>query len=242
MTEPAKRVLVVGGSHGIGFELVKMLLARGMEVTTVSRTTGRLESEGLLSSEALQHHPCDVVKDDLTNIAFPDELSGFVYCPGSINLGPLRTLKMDALREDFELNVVAAAKCFQAVLPSLKASKNGTAVFFSTVAVDRGIAMHSSVAASKGAVQAMVKTWAAELAPTIRVNCIAPALTDTPLAKQLLATDAKKQAMAAKYPLNRIGDPADIAATASFLLSDQSSWITGQTIGVDGGMSAIVPL
>jgi len=242
MTEPNNRVLVIGGSHGIGFEIVKLLLERGTTVTAVSRTKERLESEGLLSRHDLDYFPCDVVEDDLSCIELPDQLTGFVYCPGSINLGSLRTLKLDALRRDFELNVVAATKCFQAALPSLKASGRGTAVFFSTVAVNRGIAMHSYVAAAKGALQAMVKTWAAELAPDIRVNCIAPALTETPLAKQLLTTEAKRQALTEKYPLGRIGTPTDIAAMANFLLSDQSGWITGQTIGVDGGMSAIVPL
>ena len=237
-----EHVLIIGGSHGISFELVKLLAARDVKITAISRSAGRLAEEGLLSVGSIEHIVCDVVAEAPTAPQLPEQLSGFVYCPGSINLGPVKAAKPEVLRQDFELNVVAAMSCFQAAIPALKASGSAAAVFFSTVAVNHGIAMHTYVAAAKGALQALAKTWAAELAPAIRVNCIAPALTDTPLAGKLLASDAKREAMAAKYPLGRFGDPADIASMADFLLSARSSWITGQTLGVDGGMSAIVPL
>jgi 3-oxoacyl-[acyl-carrier protein] reductase len=231
--------VVIGGSQGIGFELVKRLAAKGQQVVVISRHVGDLETSGLLSQGAVAHHVCDVVASDLPDI-LPERISRFVYCPGSIRLGPIGSVKLDRLREDLELNVIAAVKCFQTCLPSIKAAGNSSAVFFSTVAVDQGITMHSYVAAAKGALQALAKTWAAELAPSIRVNCIAPALTDTPLAKAFLSSDAKRSAMAEKYPLGRVGQAADMAAMADFLLSPEASWITGQTLHVDGGMSSIV--
>lgn len=234
--------LVVGGSHGIGLELVRRMVADGTQVTVVSRSAGELDSEGWLADGSVRHVACDIVQSELPQDAIADSISGFAYCPGSIRLGPLTSVKLDRMREDFELNVVSAIKCFQACLPALKSSGHGSAVFFSTVAVDHGITMHSYVAAAKGALQALAKTWAAELAPSVRVNCVAPALTDTPLAKSFLNSDAKREAMAEKYPLGRVGQPSDIAAMAAYLLSDHAGWITGQTIGVDGGMSGIVKI
>ncbi|KAA5540464.1 SDR family oxidoreductase [Roseiconus nitratireducens] len=234
--------LIVGGSHGISFELVKALLAAGGRVTALSRTEGQLSEEGLLGDESLQHLRYDVLQDEWPADQIPDSLTGFVYCPGTINLGAVRSVKADALRADLELNAVGALQTFQAVLRPLKASGAGSAVFFSTVAVDHGIAMHSYVAAAKGALQAMAKTWAAELAPRVRVNCVAPALTDTPLASGLLSDEGSRKTLAKKYPLGRLGSPVDMASAAAFLLSPQNSWITGQVIGVDGGMSSIVAL
>ncbi|MEM6981104.1 MAG: SDR family oxidoreductase [Planctomycetota bacterium] len=232
-------IVIIGGSHGIGFELVKRLAARGAQILNVSRTLGDLEASGLLD-QSVQHFEADVVTSDFPINPLPEKIGGFVYCPGSIRLGPVNSVKADRMREEFELNVVAATNYFQACLPALKASGHGSAVFYSTVAVNHGITMHSYVAAAKGALQALAKTWAAELAPTVRVNCVAPALTDTPLAKAFLSSDAKRQAMSEKYPLGRVGSAADIAAMTEFLLSSESGWITGQTLGVDGGMSGIV--
>lgn len=232
-------IVIIGGSHGIGFDLVKRLVASGRSVVTFSRTRGELDSSGLLQA-GVTAHQYDVTESDFPKDLLPERIAGFVYCPGSIRLGPVSSVKLDRLRDEFDLNVVGAVKCFQACLPAMKTQGGASAVFYSTVAVDHGITMHSYVAASKGALQALAKTWAAELAPAIRVNCIAPALTDTPLAKAFLSSDAKRQAMSEKYPMARIGDAADIAAMTEFLLSDTASWITGQTLGVDGGMSGIV--
>lgn len=238
----SSQILVIGGSHGISAELVKRLLARDVVVTAVCRTAGALSELRQSASERLRHVELDVIESSLSPDIIPERLDGFAYCPGSINLGPIKGAKLEKLREDIELNVVGAVKCFQAALPALKASQQASAVFFSTVAVNHGIAMHSYVAAAKGALQALAKTWAAELAPSIRVNCVAPALTETPLSSSLLSTESKRDAMAEKYPLGRFGQPQDIAAAADFLLSDQSDWMTGQVLGVDGGMSAIVRL
>jgi 3-oxoacyl-[acyl-carrier protein] reductase len=230
----SKNILVVGGSHGIGLGIVQRFLAIGADVTVVSRT-----GDALASLPAVEHVALDVTSDDIDTSRLPDRIDGLAYCPGSINLGPIRGLKASAMLEDFELNVVGAVKCLQAALPAMKAAERSSMVMFSTVAVSQGLPMHSSVAAAKGAVEGLTRSLAAELAPKIRVNCIAPSLTDTPLAERLLSSDQKRDAMAQRHPLKRIGQVEDIASIAEFLLSDHSGWITGQVIGVDGGMSAI---
>lgn len=230
----SKKILVVGGSHGIGLGIVQRFLAIGADLTVVSRTGDALES---LAS--VEHIALDVTSDDIDASRLPHRIDGLAYCPGSINLGPIRGLKASSMREDFELNVVGAVKCLQAALPAMKAAESSSMVMFSTVAVSQGLPMHSSVAAAKGAVEGLTRSLAAELAPKIRVNCIAPSLTDTPLAERLLSTNQKRDAMAQRHPLKRIGQVEDIASIAEFLLSDHSGWITGQVIGVDGGMSAI---
>jgi NAD(P)-dependent dehydrogenase (short-subunit alcohol dehydrogenase family) len=137
------------------------------------------------------------------------------------------------------LQVVGAVKAIQGILPNLKQAENASVVLFSTVAVQSGFNFHTQVSASKGAIEGLTRALAAELAPGIRVNCIAPSLTDTPLAGKLLNSDEKKEANAQRHPLKRIGTPSDIASMAAFLLSGASSWMTGQVLHVDGGMSSI---
>lgn len=234
MSEP-RQIVLVGGSHGIGFGIVERCLAGGHSVTVFSRSKACLE--GL---DRVQHVPLDVTSEELSADHLPSQIDGLVYCPGSINLGPLRGVKPEQLRSDFELNVVGAVKSIQVALPSLKRSAAASIVLFSTVAVETGLPMHTSVAASKGAIEALTRTWAAELSPKIRVNAVAPALTDTPLAERFLDGEEKRRAMADKYPLKRIGSIDDCAAAASFLLSPESGWITGQVLGVDGGLSRVV--
>lgn len=229
-----KQYLVVGGSHGIGQGLVHRLLSRGAGVTVASRT---LEDSDRV--EGLVHLQTDLMQDTLDPSRLPERLDGFAYCPGTINLGPLRQLSADALLEDFRLNVVAAVQCLQAASPAMKAAGTSSALLFSTVAVAQGMPMHASVAAVKGAVEGLTRSLAAELAPKIRVNCLAPGLTDTPLSARFLANEQKQAAMAERHPLKRYGEVSDIAAMAEFLLSDQASWITGQVIRVDGGMSTV---
>lgn len=226
--------VVVGGSHGIGLGLTQRLIESGASVTVVSRT-----DDQLVGLPGVTHLALDVLSENLSAEQLPSTINGFAYCPGSINLGPIRGVKPEALVEDFRLNVVGAVTTLQAALPGMKQAGHSAVVLFSTVAVAQGMKMHSSVAASKGAVEGLSRTLASELAPNIRVNCIAPALTDTPLAARLLSTEQKRAAMAEMYPLKRVGNVDDIAALAQFLLSDASSWITGQVIGADGGMSRL---
>ena len=228
-----KNFIIVGGSYGIGFGIVQQLSQAGANVTVLSRTPVVAELPNV------SHVSIDVVKDELEGALLPDVIDGLAYCPGSISLGPLRGLKLEQMREDFELNVISAIKCIQASLVGLKASDSSSIVLFSTVAVTQGLAMHSAVSAAKGAIEGLSRSLAAELAPQVRVNCIAPSLTDTPLASKLLANEQKKAAMDARHPLKRVGTVADISSMATYLLSDAATWITGQVIGVDGGMSSV---
>ncbi|KAA1261034.1 2-(S)-hydroxypropyl-CoM dehydrogenase [Rubripirellula obstinata] len=228
-----KNYVVVGGSHGIGFGLVGRLLARDAHVTVLSRTSENLAIDGVT------HVPFDVTADEIAADQLPSVIDGLAYCPGSINLGPLRGLKAESMLADFQLNVVGAVKCVQASLAAMKAAERSSIVTFSTVAVGQGLPMHASVAAAKGALEGLSRSLAAELAPKIRVNCIAPSLTDTPLASKLLSSDDKKAAMGKRHPLGRIGTVDDIAAMAEFLMTDLSTWMTGQVLAVDGGMSSL---
>jgi NAD(P)-dependent dehydrogenase (short-subunit alcohol dehydrogenase family) len=168
-----------------------------------------------------------------------DQVDGLVYCPGSIDLKPFGRIKPEQFIKDYELQVLGAVKCIQAVLPKLKKADNPSVVLFSTVAVQNGFNFHSLVASSKGAIEGLTRSLAAEFAPKIRVNAIAPSLTDTPLASRMLNSDAKREANDQRHPLKRIGKVEDIAHAAMYLLSDKSSWVTGQIFHVDGGMSSI---
>ncbi len=229
-----KNFVVVGGSHGIGFGIVQRLASQGNSVTVVSRTRERLEA-----LDHVTHVEFDVMLDTVTADDLPNMIHGFVYCPGSINLGSVRSLSSESMLEDYRLHVIGAVKCIQAALPGMKAAEKSSVVLFSTVAVAQGLPLHASVAACKGAVEGLARSLAAELAPKIRVNCIAPALTDTRLAEKFLSSDEKRAAMDQRYPLKRIGQVDDIASAACFLLSDEASWVTGQVLGVDGGMSTL---
>jgi 3-oxoacyl-[acyl-carrier protein] reductase len=229
-----KNYLVVGAGSGIGLALTKLLSEKGHKVyamTSQPENLGQLQNIELVQADFLS---ADWKGEDL-----PESLDGLVYCPGTINLKPIRGLKVDDFRHDFEVNVVGAVKVIQAALKALKKGGHASIVLFSTVAVAQGMPFHASIAAAKGAVEGLAKSLAAELAPTIRVNAIAPSLTETPLASRLLSSPEKMEASANRHPLKRIGQAGDIAHMAAFLLSDQTSWITGQVIGVDGGMAAL---
>ncbi len=222
--------LIVGGSKGIGEALSKSL-ANNHHVTVVARN-----SNTNLPASVQQ------MQLDVTTEIFNYEhavLDGLVYCPGTINLKPFARISETEFLEDFQINLVGAIKIIQANLPKLKQSNRGSIVLFSTVAVAQGMPFHSSVAASKGAIEGFAKSLAAELAPQIRVNVIAPSITNTPLAAKLLSSDDKIQKSGERHPLKRVGAAEDIAQMAEFLLSDKASWITGQVMAVDGGMSTL---
>ncbi len=226
--------VVVGGSKGMGLAIVKRLAAGGNHVTVLSRT-----AEQLAEIDNVTHVAVDVTKDDITADMLPESINGLAYCPGSINLRSFRALKPEVYREDFELNVVGAVKTISAALKAMKAAGSSSVLLFSTVAVGQGMARHASIAASKGALEGLARTLAAELSPHVRVNCIAPALTDTPLTERFFSDEAKAATIAANYPLARTGTVDDMAALGCFLLNGESSWITGQVLGVDGGMSTV---
>lgn len=232
----SKNYIVVGGSSGIGYALTKQLSEAGHNVTVLSRSIGEL---GSLSN--VTHIEHDVTSNDVPDLTL-DAIHGFVYCPGTINLKPFHGLKPEDFQHDFEVNVMGAVKTLQSMVKTLKKTEGASVVFFSTVAVAQGMSFHSSVAASKGALEGITRSLAAELATNVRVNCIAPSITDTPLASRILSSEDKKQHASDRHALKRVGKPEEIAKMANLLLSDDAGWITGQIIGVDGGMSAIRPL
>ncbi|HAT70014.1 SDR family NAD(P)-dependent oxidoreductase [Croceibacter atlanticus] len=227
-----KNIVLIGGSKGIGLSITE-LLQDDHNLFVASRTTGELDTS------LVTHLEFDVQKDDITSLNLPDQIDGLVFCPGSINLKPFKMLKPSDFEEDININFMSLVKAVHALLPKLKKSEQASLVFFSTVAVKVGMPFHTSVAAAKGAIEGFAKALAAEYAPTFRVNVIAPSLTDTPLAAQLLNNDKKREKMNDRHPLKRVGTTEDIAAIAKFLLTDQSAWITGQVFGVDGGMSTL---
>ncbi len=226
-----KNILIIGASSGIGHALAKQLELGGATLFTASRTA----PEGITST----HTELDIT-GEIDDLQIPDELHGLVYCAGSINLKPFARLKMKDFENDFQINVLGAVKVIQHSLKALKKADTSSIVLFSTVASKVGMNFHASIATAKSAVEGLAQSLAAELASqNIRVNVLAPSLTDTPLAKSLLSTEDKKEASNKRHPLGRVGTAEDLASAAAFLLSDESTWITGQILGVDGGMGKI---
>ena len=232
----SKHYLIAGGSTGIGFELTKQLTEAGNHVTVLSRSKGSLDT---LSN--VTHRVYDVTSGEPLPLAF-DQLDGFAYCPGTINLKPFQGLKVEDFQKDFDVNVTGAVRVLHSIVKQLKKQDHASVVFFSTVAVQQGMPFHASVAASKGALEGLTRSLAAELSPKVRVNCIAPSITDTPLASRILSSEDKKEASGKRHALGRVGTPEEVARLAHFLLSESSGWMTGQIIGLDGGMSSIRPL
>lgn len=222
-----KNIVIIGGNSGIGKSIIEKLETLGANIFSYHRTgdgnshldiTGKFENiEGL-----------------------PEVIDGLVYCPGTINLKPFHRFSIEDFQKDYEINVLGAVKVLQACLKGLKKSESASVVLFSTVAVQVGLGFHSSISSAKGAVEGLAKSLAAEWAINrIRVNVVAPSLTDTPLASALLGNDDKKEASNKRHPLGRYGQPEDIAAAVVFLLSQDAGWMTGQVLHLDGGMSSI---
>jgi NAD(P)-dependent dehydrogenase (short-subunit alcohol dehydrogenase family) len=229
-----KNVLVIGGSSGVGAATVELLQKNNYAVYSTYK-----RNEPVASNPTTSFHHLDVLDSEVDLSFLPDTIDGLVYCPGSINLKPFSRIKPGDFLEDLELQVVGAIKCIQAALVKLKASENSSIVLFSSVAAQFGFNFHSQVSVSKGAIEGLTKALSAELSPRIRVNSIAPSLLDTPLANKLLSSEEKRRANAERHPLKRIGKAQDIAQMVEFLLSENSSWITGQVLPVDGGMSRL---
>lgn len=221
---------IAGGTKGIGAAIAMQLLQDGNEVIVLAK-------EPPVQPE-LQH--AQFIAWDATSAQVPvldaSVLHGAVYCPGTIRLKPFHRITAAEYDEDWKINALGAALFLQATHKALIAAGNSAAVLFSTVAVQQGMAFHASIAMAKGAVEGLTRSIAAEWAPHVRVNAIAPSLTQTPLAEKLLSSPEKIEAGNKRHPLGRVGQPHDLAALACFLLSDQSTWITGQVIGVDGGL------
>ncbi len=226
-------ILIVGASSGIGAALANQLINEAHQVY------GTFNKSTTAANGFAKLNPLNVLDENPDFSFLPDTLDGVVYCPGAVNLKPFARIKPEDFISDYQLQLVGAVKVIQACLPKLRNSAQASVVLFSTVAVQTGFNFHSLVASSKGAVEGLTKALAAEFAPKIRMNCIAPSITDTPLAGTLLNTDEKKEANAQRHPLKKIGKPEDLANLAAFLLSEKSSWITGQILHADGGMSSL---
>jgi NAD(P)-dependent dehydrogenase (short-subunit alcohol dehydrogenase family) len=228
-----KNYLVVGGTSGIGAAVTRLLLDRGNRVLQLSR-----HPEQAVDAPGIRSLAWDATGAAWPADALPERLDGLVYCPGSIRLKPFARLRLDELREDLELNLIGAVRALQGALPALQRAEQASVVMFSSVASQTGMPFHASVAAAKGAVEGLTRSLAAELAPTIPVNAIAPTVTDTRLAARLLGSADKRQVAADRHPLKRVNGPDEVARTVMWLLDDAPS-VTGQVIAVDGGLGAV---
>ncbi|MBT3646417.1 SDR family oxidoreductase [Flavobacteriaceae bacterium] len=226
-----KNILLIGGSTGIGYELSQKLKKdNNLFIST--------RDQGKFNDPNIKTHELDLDKEFETDW-LPDQLDGFVYLPGTINLRPFKGLKPSVFLDDFNINVMGCVKILQKVLTKIQAAENPSIVMFSTVAVKIGMPFHSSVSSSKGAIEGLTRSLAAEFAPKIRVNSIAPSILDTPLAEKFLNSETKLENSRNRHPLKEIGSPKDISEIVKFLLEDNSKWMTGQIIPFDGGMSSV---
>lgn len=219
-------ILIIGGSKGIGNAIIQNLIDENL-IVNISRTPP------IVSHQNLTHVDCDVLTDDLPEL---EKIDTLIYCPGSINLKPISRLKLDDFRSDFEINVIGAVKAIQHYLPSLKRSTQPSILLFSTVATKLGMPFHASVAAAKSAVEGLTKSLGAELAPSIRVNAIAPTVTDTSLASKLLRNERMIENITERHPLKKYLDPKEVADMATFLISKKAASISGQIFELDCGI------
>jgi 3-oxoacyl-[acyl-carrier protein] reductase len=221
-----KTIVIVGGSKGIGSAIINTLVDTH-KIINISRTAPDLTHHNLT------HHTCDILIDELPEI---ESIDGLVYCPGSINLKPISRLSLDDFREDFEINVLGAVKMIQKYLSALKKGNKPSILLFSTVASKLGMPFHASIATAKSGVEGLVKSLGAELAPTIRINAIAPTITNTDLASKLLRNDKMIEAITDRHPLKKFLNPNEVADMAAFLLSDKATSMSGQIFEMDCGI------
>ncbi len=230
-----KTNVIVGGSSGIGLACVKLLANEGDHVISISRS-----EINVIDLPNVEHFTADVC-DESTDLSFlPNRIDSLINCPGTINLKPFKSLTISEFKDDFEVNVLGLVRVLQFCIDRLKDSENSSVVMFSTVAVSQGMSYHSSIASAKGAIEGLTRSLAAEYANAgVRFNAIAPSLVDTPLAKQFTQSSAKLENISKQHPLKRIGNPDEIASLVKYLVSDSATWMTGQIIGLDGGLSSI---
>jgi NAD(P)-dependent dehydrogenase (short-subunit alcohol dehydrogenase family) len=230
-----KNYLIIGGSSGIGKEIINILINK-----INSKVYASYNQNPKDNNENIEFFKLNVLKDEIDTSILPDIIDGLVYCPGYINLKPFHRFKEVDFLNDYQLQVLGAIKVIQSVLPNLNRSTNASIVLFSTIAVKRGFNFHSLVSTSKGAIEGLTKSLSAEFAPNIRVNAVAPSLTDTNLSNKFLNTKEKINIHSEKNPLKKIGKASDIAEAVTYLLTNKSSWVTGQILHVDGGQSTII--
>ena len=224
-----RKIIIIGGSKGIGKAITESLLTTH-QIINISRSTPEIQHENLT------HYNCDVLVDELPEI---DQADGLIYCPGSINLKPFNRLSIADFKTDFEINVIGAVKSIQTYTKTLLQSDSASVVLFSTVATKLGMPFHASVATAKSAVEGLTKSVAADLAPKIRVNAIAPTITDTELAAKFLRNERMIESTIQRHPLKKYLEPSEVAAMAEYLLSDVSKSISGQIFNLDCGIVSL---
>ena len=221
-----RNIVIVGGSKGIGNAILLQQLENN-QVYNISRNAPTI------SHPNLKHFELDVLQDSLPEIESVDVL---IYCPGSINLKPIGSLSIDDFRNDFEINVIGAVKTIQKYLPVLKKGTNPSIVLFSTVAAKLGMPFHASIATAKAGIEGLVKSLGAELASVVRINAIAPTITETSLAAGILRNDRMKENMMERHPMKNYLKPEEVASMANYLISDQAKSISGQIFEMDYGI------
>lgn len=232
--------LIYGGTGGIGSALARRLVAAGRRVHLVARDGARLAAlAGELNATFTEGNVADADTFTRATAEAGAPIEALIYAVGTINLKPIGRLTDADFERDFAINALGAARAVRAALPAMKDAKAPSILLFSTVAVAHGFAAHASVSMAKGAVEGLTRALAAELAPRIRVNAIAPSLTKTPLASAMTSNDAMAKALSALHPLGRLGEADDIAALGAFLVSDTAGWVTGQVMAVDGGRGVL---
>ncbi len=223
--------VIVGGSSGIGAAVVQSLVQLGERVVVLGRNACNLQGA--------EFHACDVTDSAIELPMIEGPIAGLAYLPGTINLKPFQSLVEEDYRKDWEVNFFGATRVIGHYLPGLKESGVGAIVLMSTVAVAQGMPFHASIASAKGAVEGLTRSLAAEFAPKVRVNAVAPSLTETPLASGLIDDEKKREQASKRHPMQRIGAAAELSEAVTFLLSERSSWVTGQVLHVDGGLSTL---
>ena len=234
-----KKILIFGGTGAIGFSIAKKMNEEGYSPVIISRN--KLDLASKAENIGCEFETCDILdSDQIENVSkkYNDEVVGLAYCVGSINLKPLRMSKNDDFIDSFKINTLGAINVIKSNLPSLT-KNNGSILLFSTVAVQQGFTNHSIVSSSKGAIEGLTLSLAAEFAPKIRVNCIAPSLTDSKMSQKMVNNETIKKAIENMHPIPKIGQGEDFGDLSSFLLSEKNSWITGQIFHIDGGRSTL---